>query len=81
MATSGIFIVGSIVILVVIAAIWFFVARKKKQERLSPLAAIAFAFVIAGIAFGDDRLIGYGLMGIGIILAITDMVLKLKRRN
>jgi len=79
MATSGVFFVGSIVILAAIAAIWFFIARKKKQEKLSPLAGLAFAFIIAGMVFGDDRLIGYSLFGIGIIIAIIDTVLKIKR--
>jgi hypothetical protein len=38
------------------------------------LASLAFGFVVAGIVFGNDnRLIGYGLMGIGVLLAVLDI--------
>jgi hypothetical protein len=68
-----VYIVVGIVTLAIIAAI-FIVNRKKPQKPLSPLAGLAFAFIIAGVIFGDDRLIGYSLMGIGIILAIIDII-------
>ena len=48
-------------------------------ERLSPLASIAFILVIAGIFFSDDRVIGYGLMGLGILVAIVDIAVKQRR--
>lgn len=43
---------------------------------MTPLASSAFTFVFAGILFGENRLIGYSLMGVGIILALIDMVNK-----
>ncbi|MFH1522045.1 MAG: hypothetical protein ABIF18_03730 [archaeon] len=52
--------------------------KDKKKERFSPLAGIAFAFVVAGIAFGENRLVGYSLMGIGIILAIINAIIHRK---
>lgn len=81
MDTSQIYIIISIIILLAIIALFvFFIKRNKKKEKsLSPLAGIAFAFVLAGIIFSDNRLIGYDLMGIGIILAIID-VIKNKRK-
>lgn len=73
MNTSQIWIAISIVVLAVVALFVFFVRRDRKENRLTPLAGLAFGFVLAGILFGDDRLIGYGLMGVGVILAVIDM--------
>jgi hypothetical protein len=44
------------------------------------LDGLSFVFVIAGIVFGDDRLIGYGLIGVGIILAVVDIIMKSKKK-
>jgi len=52
----------------------FLVRGKKAENRITPLASLAFAFVLAGIIFGEDRLVGYGLMGIGVILAVADIL-------
>lgn len=73
MAASQVYI---IIALAVLAIIFFFLNRNKKQKGLSKLAGIAFAFVIAGIIFGDNRLIGYSLMGAGIALAVIDSLKK-----
>jgi len=79
MDASQIYIAVSIVALAITALVAFFV-RKKKVEKITPLAALAFAFVVAGIIFGNDRLIGYGLMGIGVAFAIIDIILKSKKK-
>ena len=73
MNTSQIWIAISIVVLAVVAIFVFYVRKGRKENRLTPLAGLAFGFVLAGILFGDDRLIGYGLMGVGVILAVIDM--------
>ena len=67
------FIVLSIAVLAAIAVLVFFVRRGSKENRLTPLASLAFAFVLAGIMFGDDRLVGYSLLGIGVLLAVVDI--------
>ena len=73
-----VYIIIAIVALAVVALLVFFV-RKKKENRLTPLASLAFAFTLAGILFSDDRLIGYGLMGVGVLLAVVDIFNRLKR--
>ena len=73
MNTSQIWIAVSIVALAAIALLVFIVGKNKKENRLTPLAGLAFGFVLAGIVFGDNRIIGYGLMGAGVILAVVDM--------
>jgi len=40
----------------------------------------ALAFIIAGAVFGDDGLAGYGLVGIGVILAVIDTMSKPKKK-
>ena len=73
------------VLIVIIAvagvfALVFVRGRGKRRNRLTPLAGLAFVFVVAGILFGDHRLIGYGLMGVGVALAVIDIVRRSKRR-
>ena len=74
------YIAISIVSLLIIAALVFFVKKNKKQKKLSTLTGLAFVFVIVGIVFGDDGLIGYGLIAVGIILAVVDIIMKSKKK-
>lgn len=81
MDASPFFILGAIVALAVIAILIFAIRKKGPQKQLSPLAALAFLLVVAGIFFGEDRLIGYGLLGAGVVLAIIDIIRKQWRRE
>jgi hypothetical protein len=78
MNTSQIYIAISIVVLAAIALLVIFLGKSRKENRLMPLAGLAFGFILAGIIFGDNRLIGYSLLGIGVILSVVDIVKKLK---
>lgn len=73
------YIVVSIVVLAIVAILVFVVSKGKRENRLTPLAGLAWGFVLAGILFGDDRLVGYGLMGVGVILAIIDIVMRWRK--
>lgn len=74
MNASQIYILISIAILLIIAVIFvFFIKKGKKKKKLTPLAGLSFGFVLAGIIFGDNRIIGYSLIGIGIVLAVIDI--------
>ena len=77
--TGTSYIALSLVALIIIAALVFFSGRGMKRGRITPLEGIAFAFVIAGIVFGDERLIGYSLIGIGVALAVADALLTRKK--
>jgi membrane protein DedA with SNARE-associated domain len=81
MNVSQIYIVISIIVLAIIAILIFVTKKNKKEKRITPLAGIAFAFVVAGIVFGDDRLIGYSLIGIGVIFAVIDIIMQLKKKT
>jgi len=78
MNTSQIYIAVSIIVLAAIALLVIFLGKSKKENRLTPLAGLALGFILAGIIFGDNRLIGYSLLGIGVILSVIDIVKKLK---
>ncbi|MHC4241829.1 MAG: hypothetical protein ACYS3N_17540 [Planctomycetota bacterium] len=78
MNISQIYIAISIVVLAVIALLVIFLGKSKKENRLTPLAGLAFGFILAGIIFGDNRAIGYSLLSIGVFLAVVDIVKKLK---
>jgi len=77
MNPSQIYIAISIVVLAIIALLVFFV--NKKYKKLTPLAGLAFGFILAGIIFGDDRLIGYSLIGIGVVFAVIDIIKKIRK--
>ncbi|HET6947538.1 MAG TPA: hypothetical protein VFJ45_06980 [bacterium] len=59
-----------------VVAIVVFTKKGAPGQRLSPLAGVSFALVVAGIVFGEDRVLGYGLMGAGVLLALYDALLK-----
>ena len=80
MNISQIYIAISIVVLAVIALLVFFVNRGRRENRLTPLASLAFIFLLAGVFFSDNRLIGYGLMGVGVLLAILDIFNRPKKQ-
>ena len=75
------YIIIAIILLAIIVALVFLVKKKKKEPKLTPLAALAFAFIFAGILFvGQGRLVTYSLMGIGVVIAIIDIISKLKKK-
>lgn len=78
MEVAQIYILISIIVLGIIAVLVFFVKKNDKRKSLTPLTGLAFGFVVAGIVFGDSRLVGYSLMGVGILLAVVDIFLKRK---
>lgn len=80
MSASQIYIVIGVISLAIIAVLLIYANKHERGKKLTPLAGLAFAFVIAGILFGENRLVGYGLMGIGVILALIDIFRNLKKR-
>jgi hypothetical protein len=81
MNAPQIFIAVCIAVLASIALLVSFVGKSRKERRLTPLASLAFAFVLAGTVFGEARLIGYSLLGLGVILSIIDMFERSKSKQ
>jgi len=62
--------VGSLLILGMLA---YATLKSGRPTRLTPLAGLAFVCVLAGIVLGEQRLIGYGLIAAGVVLALVDI--------
>ena len=77
MNTSQIYIILSIAALILVVIL--FLAARKNGKKLTPLLGFAWALVLAGIIFGENRLIGYSLMGAGVVLAVIEMYFTPKR--
>ncbi|MFH0828951.1 MAG: hypothetical protein V1907_02110 [Candidatus Kerfeldbacteria bacterium] len=73
------YLIISIIAFIAILAL-LFVHRGQAQRQLTPLGSIAFILVITGVIFGNDRLIGYGLMGVGVVLAVYEIVRQRKAK-
>ena len=80
MSTSLPYILLSIVVLLLVAMLVFLIGKNRSQNRLTPLAGLAFGFIIAGVLFGENRLLGYGLMGIGLVVAVIDIYARGKAK-
>jgi len=80
MDASQIYILIAIVGLFLIGLALFIFSKKKMKPQMTPLTGIAFGFVIAGIIF-DSRWLSYTLMGIGVLLAVIDMIIKLRKKK
>ncbi len=77
MNTSQIYIIISIAALVFVVIL--FLAARKRGKKLTPVVGFAWALVLAGIIFSEDRAIGYCLIGVGVAFAVMDMYLIPKR--
>ena len=78
MEASQIYILIAIIGLLLVVVALFVIGRNRKRMKLTPLTGIAFAFVIGSMAF-ENRIIAYPLIGLGIIIAIIDVILKRRR--
>ena len=62
--------IGALVVIVVLLLI----ARGKEYRKPSNLAILGMSFVVLGIIFGDDRIIGYSFIGVGVLLSVIDAI-------
>ncbi len=81
MTTSTAFKLISIIVIVIVAVLVFFVSKNRVENHLTPLASLAFGFILAGILFGEIRYLGYGLMGVGVIIAVIDIFARGKTKQ
>jgi lysylphosphatidylglycerol synthetase-like protein (DUF2156 family) len=63
----------SIVALVVIVVL-LLIARGRQYQQPSNLAILGMCLVVLGIIFGDNRLIGYPLIGVGVLLSVIEAI-------
>ena len=81
MEKSQIYIAVIIIVLVIIAIQIFLLRGNKRTKKLSPIAGLAFGFMLIGLYFGEDQLIGYSMMGFGLVLAIIDIFMKYRENK
>jgi len=81
MNASQIYIALSVATLIIVALLVFFISRRKIEQALTPMTILAFGFILTGILYSNDRLLNYSLMGIGVTLAIVDMVRKIREKK
>ncbi len=79
MNVSQAYIALSIVVLLVILALIVLVRRHEFVAPLRPLAGIAFAAGLTGALVIENRIIGYGFMAAGLVLAVIDIIKREKR--
>ena len=78
MIMSQLYLAVSIVILAIIGVLEIAVNKNKTDRRLTPLFGLAAACILAGILFGEERFLGYGLLAVGVVLAVVDMIRKMR---
>ena len=79
MVTSQVYIIISIFVLLCVGLLVYILSKRKNKYKLTPLAGIALGFILVGLFFVDDRFIGYGLLAIGVMLAVIDIYIRSKQ--
>ncbi len=67
-------------IIAIAIAIGFLTRRKKQTIQDNVLLTLGVTLVALSIIFGDDRLLGYSFIGIGVLLSIISAVIKLRKK-
>jgi lysylphosphatidylglycerol synthetase-like protein (DUF2156 family) len=63
----------AIVALVVIVVL-LLIGRGRQYQQPSNLAIVGICLVVLGIIFGDSRVIGYSLIGVGVLLSVIEAI-------
>ncbi len=65
----------AIAVLVIIFGIFVLKSRQKpiQSRKPSPLALIGMLLVVLAIVAGENRWVGYSLIGLGVLLAVLDL--------
>ena len=71
----------AIIVLLGIVMMVDFTTREGDRKKLTPLAGIAFGFVIGGLLFGSNSFVSYGSICAGIIFAVIDIIKKFRGTN
>jgi uncharacterized membrane protein YjdF len=80
MTAAELYIALALLVLAIIALIAIYTGISKRPKHPpSKLAMVAIMLVISGIIFGENRYIGYSLLGAGVLLSILDILKNLNR--
>jgi len=82
MNLNTIFVAVALLAAVIAVALVFLSGKDMEDKKLTPLASLAFGFIIAGIYFGRTSLYaGYSCIAIGVLLSIVDIYMKSKKKH
>ncbi len=81
MSASAVYVAIGLVALLAVAVLALVLGRRPDATALTPLAALSFGMVVAGIVFGENRAVGSTFFAVGIGLAVVDMVRKRGQRG
>ncbi len=73
MNTSQIIVAFAVVGFVILSVLVVVFRKNRMTYKVNPLIGFAFAFIIAGVVFWKEGLVGYGLFAIGVVLAVVDI--------
>lgn len=79
MGSNIAYILFAIVVLYIVGVVVLRFSKVKNVQKISPIGGLAFAFVLAGLLLGQNRWVAYTLLGIGVVLAIVDIVLRARK--
>jgi hypothetical protein len=65
----------------VVIMVLLLISRRKGKQLLNPsnLLILGMSLVVLGIIFGDDRIIGYSFIGVGVLLSVIDAIRNRKQ--
>lgn len=75
-----IIIVAGIVVLALFALLTFRAVKSRKETPLSPLRILAMGLTVSGITFSSDRILGYSLLGAGIVISVIEIIILGRKR-
>jgi hypothetical protein len=71
---NHLWLIISIAIVVILLATFFLVRKRKQTSQRNPLLILGIALIALGILFGEDRLVGYSFIGVGVLLSIISAI-------
>ena len=78
---QNIYIAIAIIALAIVAVLAVYNRRRWQSKKLSRLAILAFVFILGGLIFGDNQIIGYSFLGLGTLFAVIDIIRNLKSKS
>ena len=76
MSSSLPYILIALVATVIVAVLVFLSGKNRQENRLTPLAGLAFGFIVAGLIFGGNSIMSYAFLLLGIIVAVIDIIMR-----
>ena len=65
----------------VVIMVLLLISRRRGNQLLNPsnLLILGMSCVVLGIIFGDDRIVGYSFIGVGVLLSVIDAIRNRKQ--